>query len=657
MKRRLRYSAWDGTQVVDDLDADDVLGEIADDLITHGDLDAALRRLLQQGIGDDIQGLREMIEQLRQRRQQFLEDHDPSGILSDIRERLDEVMSLEEGGLERELQRAEKAGDNDRRSDLLERMEQFHQMPDDAGSRIRELGDYDFTDPEAERKFGELVDELRRQMMEQFSSQLTEGLRNMSPEALQRTKDMMAELNQMLRDRAEGREPDFDGFMEKYGDFFPENPRNLDELLAQLAQRMLRMQQLLASMTDEQRAELESVLDALMDDMDLRWQADELGRLLQDAFPSLPWDQGFEFSGQDPLDLAGGMRAMDALSRIDDLDRFMSQATNPAMLTEIDPDEVRDLIGEDAERSMRRLQQLARQLEEAGLIENKEGRLELTPRGMRKIGQKALGELFRGPQLDRMGDHESTKRGALGEPNYQTRPYEFGDPFLLDVGRTIRNALSRTGPGTPVRVVPDDFEIEETERLTRTSTVLMLDLSLSMPMRDNFLAAKKVAVALHALISAKFPRDYLGIVGFSEVAREIKPRDLPKASYDFVYGTNMQHAFALARQMLAREHAATRQIVMITDGEPTAHIEDGVPVFSYPPMPRTIEETLREVVRCTKEGIRINTFMLDVSPALKRFVERLTQMNGGRAFFTTPENLGTYVLVDFIEHHRRRRVS
>lgn len=657
MKRRLRYSAWDGTQVVDDLDADDVLGEIADDLITHGDLDAALRRLFQQGIGNDIQGLREMIEHLRRRRQQFLEDHDPSGILSDIRERLDEIMSLEGGGLERELQRAEKAGDDDRRSDLLERMEQFHQMPDDAGSRIRELGDYDFTDPEAERKFGELVDELRRQMMEQFSSQLTEGLRNMSPEALQRTKDMMAELNQMLRDRAEGREPDFDGFMEKYGDFFPENPRNLDELLAQLAQRMLRMQQLLASMTDEQRAELESVLDALMDDMDLRWQADELGRLLQDAFPSLPWNQGFEFSGQDPLDLAGAMRAMDALSRIDDLDRFMSQATNPAMLTEIDPDEVRDLIGEDAERSMRRLQQLARQLEEAGLIENKEGRLELTPRGMRKVGQKALGELFRGLQLDRLGGHESTKRGALGEPNYQTRPYEFGDPFLLDVGRTIRNALSRTGPGTPVRVVPDDFEIEETERPTRTSTVLMLDLSLSMPMRDNFLAAKKVAVALHALISAKFPRDYLGIVGFSEVAREIKPQDLPKASYDFVYGTNMQHAFALARQMLAREHAATRQIVMITDGEPTAHIEDGVPVFSYPPMPRTIEETLREVVRCTREGIRINTFMLDASPALKRFVERLTQMNGGRAFFTTPENLGTYVLVDFIEHHRRRRVS
>ena len=207
-----------------------------------------------------------------------------------------------------------------------------------------------------------------------------------------------------------------------------------------------------------------------------------------------------------------------------------------------------------------------------------------------------------------------------------------------------------------MQLSPDDFEIERTEHLTKTSTVLMLDLSLSMPMRDNFLAAKKVAMALHSLISSQFPRDYLGIVGFSSVARELKPEDLPEVSWDFVYGTNMQHGFMLSRRLLARQ-GGTKQIIMITDGEPTAHFEPGMsePFFSYPPVRETVDATLREVARCTREGVRINTFMLDATSYLKAFVEKLTHMNGGRAFFTTPETLGDYVLVDFVEHRTQRR--
>lgn len=503
--------------------------------------------------------------------------------------------------------------------------------------------------------FDALVDDLRRQMMQQFSSQLTQGLRGMSSEQLQRNKDMMAELNQMLRDRAAGREPDFEGFMQRYGDYFPENPRNLDELLRGIAERMARMQMLMQSMSEEQRRELQSVMDALMEDMDLRWQAEELGRQLQEAFPTLPWDQGFDFRGDDPLDLAAGMSVMDMMSRMSDLERFLADATNPGLLAEVDPQEVRDLLGDDAGRSLDQLQRLVSRLEEAGVIKNEDGRLELTAKGLRRIGQKTLHELFRDLERDRFGEHAQSARGALGEPLHSTRPYEFGDPFLLDVGRTIRNAVYRGGAGTPVPIRPDDFEITETERVTRTSTVLMLDLSLSMPMRDNFLAAKKVAVALHSLISSRFPRDYLGIVGFSEVAREIEPRDLPKASYDLVYGTNMQHGFLLARRMLDRHPASTRQVIMITDGEPTAHLEGSVPYFSYPPAPRTFQETLKEVVRLTRAGVRINTFMLDESPALRRFVERMTEMNRGRAFFTTPDSLGRYVLVDFLRNRRRTR--
>jgi uncharacterized protein with von Willebrand factor type A (vWA) domain len=306
---------------------------------------------------------------------------------------------------------------------------------------------------------------------------------------------------------------------------------------------------------------------------------------------------------------------------------------------------------------LEQLAKLARQLADAGLIDQKEGRLELTPRGLRKIGQNALSDLFSKLIKDRMGRHVADRAGIGHERTYETKGYEWGDPFNLSIERTVRNAIGRGGSGTPVRLLAEDFEVERTESLTSTATVLALDLSLSMPMRDNFLAAKKVAMALHSLITTQFPRDYLGLVGFGELARELKAAQLPEVSWDYTYGTNMQHALVLARRMLARQ-SGTKQIIMITDGEPTAHIlPSGEPFFSYPPAPETIRMTLSEVSRATREGIRINTFMLDATGYLRAFVEKMTQLNQGRAFFTTPETLGDYVLVDFLDQKRARRRS
>jgi uncharacterized protein with von Willebrand factor type A (vWA) domain len=341
---------------------------------------------------------------------------------------------------------------------------------------------------------------------------------------------------------------------------------------------------------------------------------------------------------------------MDALEQV-----LRNAQSNPGALAEVDVERARELIGNDAANSLDQLANLARQLEQAGLIEQREGRLELTPRGLRKIGDNALADLFKHMAQDKLGRHATDRSGTGHERAYETKAYEFGDPFNLSIERTVRNAIARAGGGTPVRLVPDDFEVERTESLTRGSTVLMLDLSLSMPMRDNFLAAKKVAMALHSLISSQFPRDYLGLVGFSEVARELKPEQLPEVSWDFVYGTNMQHGLLLSRRLLARQ-PGTKQIIMITDGEPTAHIQaNGEPFFSYPPVQETVDATLAEVMRCTREGIRINTFMLDATSYLKGFVEKLTHLNRGRAFFTTPETLGSFVLVDFIEQKRAMR--
>lgn len=662
MRRRptVRYSRWDGTQVGFDLDADAVLDEINDDLLYHGDLNAALRRLMNQGFddrnGERIQGMKDLMEKLRQQRRERLEQYDLGGVYDDIAQQLREVVDMEREALDQLQQEAAASGDQ-RRKEVTDdavaaRRMELDLLPPDLAGMVRELSDHDFTSSEARERFEELTAQLREQLAQRWFNQMAGAMSDVSPEALARTKDMLAELNQMLQDRAAGREPDFDAFMERYGDFFPENPRDLDELLELMAQRMAAMQAMLNSMTPEQRAQLQGLSEQLLEDMDLRWQMDQLSANLQQAFPDLGWNRRYDFEGQDPLGFADAAQIMNELGDLDQLEQMMRGAANPGALAEVDLDRARQLLGDDAADSLEKMAELAKMLTEAGLIENKEGRFELTPAGLRRVGKHALDDLFSKLARDKLGQHELTRTGLGHERSMDTKPYEFGDPFNLHIERTIRNAVSRSGGGTPVMLSPEDFEIEQTELSVRSATVLMVDLSLSMPMRDNFLAAKKVAMALHSLISSRYPRDYLGLVGFSEVARVIEPRELPEVSWDYVYGTNMQHGFQLARKMLAKEHG-TKQIIMVTDGEPTAHItEGGYPVFHYPPTQETVDATLIEVKRATREDIRINTFMLDATPHLQHFIEQLTQLNRGRAFFTTPETLGDYVLVDFLESRR-----
>ncbi|HNO45664.1 MAG TPA: hypothetical protein PKI79_09305 [Microthrixaceae bacterium] len=656
---RFRYSPWDGTQTGFELDALDVMEQLTDDLLYHGDLNSALRRMMQQGFedrnGERMQGLREMLEQLRDQRQDLLDRFDLGGVYDDIAGELNEVVAQEREQLERDVQAARDSGDA-RRTELTEesaagRNLELDMLPPDLAGKVRGLDDYDFASAEAAQRFEALKDRLREQLVQQAVDQMSGAMQNMSPQDMSRLKDMLAELNQMLETRARGEEPDFDGFMERFGDFFPEGPENLDELLAIMAARMQAMAALMNSMTPEQRAQLQELSDQLLEDMDLRWQMDQLGQNLRDTFPDLDWDASYRFRGDDPLDMAQASSVLGQLGDLDQLEQMMRGGTDPGALRDIDLDRVRQLLGDNAADSLERMSEITKMLTDAGLVEQREGRLELTPKGMRRLGQNALAQLFRKLDHDLLGRHEMERHGAGHERTFQTKPYEWGDPFNLHIEKTIRNAIVR-GESAPVRLRPEDFEIEETETLVRSATVLMLDLSLSMPMRDNFLPAKKVAMALHSLISMQYPRDYLGIVGFSEVARILTAEQLPEVSWDFVYGTNMQHGFQLARQLLARQ-SGTKQIIMITDGEPTAHINGyGEPEFHYPPIRATVDATLLEVARCTRERIRINTFMLDPDRSLQHFVAKLTEMNRGRAFYTTPENLGDYVLVDFIEQKR-----
>jgi uncharacterized protein with von Willebrand factor type A (vWA) domain len=661
MPSRFNYSRWDGTQRGFDFDAQSLIDELTDDLVHHGDVNAALRRMMQDGMrndrGEQMMGLREMMKKLRDKKNEIKDRGDLGGVYKEIADELNDLVDEERHAITDALRDAQKSGD-ERRSEIAkeaadQRNFRLDMLPDDLAGKIDELEHYDFESQQARQRFDALLEKLKQQLMQQYLDQVTGAVDQMTPEDMQRTKDMMSALNEMLNKREQGQDPEFEKFMENFGDFFPENPKTLDELLEIMAKRMANAQAMLNSMTPEQRDQMRQLSEKLLEDMDLRWQMSELAEKLQGLFPQQGWGSKQEFTGQDPMGFAEAMRSMQELGDLEQLDNLLHNASSPSALAEADLDRVSELLGEDVAQSLQKMAEITKKLKEAGLIEQTEGKLEMTPRGLRKIGEKALRDVFGALDKDRLGQHQVERIGVGHERTYDTKPYEYGDPFQLDLQQTLRNALKREGSSVPIKLSAEDFEIEQTEHLTRSSTVLMLDLSLSMPMRDYFLPAKKVAMALHSLMSSQYPRDFLGIVGFSETARTLKPQQLPEVSWDFVYGTNMQHGFMLARDMLSRQ-SGTKQIIMITDGEPTAHIsKSGDVFFNYPPVRETIEATLGEVMRATREGIRINTFMLDASHALQTFIEQLTAINKGRAFFTSPENLGEYLLVDFIEHKRQ----
>jgi uncharacterized protein with von Willebrand factor type A (vWA) domain len=343
------------------------------------------------------------------------------------------------------------------------------------------------------------------------------------------------------------------------------------------------------------------------------------------------------------------------MSKIDGLESDLERAQYTGELDHVDLDQLKELLGDDAVDQFEELRKLLDVLEEAGYVRRDGDEWQLTPRGTRMIGQNALQEIYRQLKKQNLGNHPVPEAGRHGERLDDSKPYEFGDPFYLDMGRTIRNALEREGRGSPVRLHPDDFEVYRTELVTTTATVLMVDLSWSMALRGSFQAAKKVALALQNLIKSQYPKDSLYVIGFSAYARELKPQELPYVRWDeSVLGTNMHHALMLAERLLAKHRGGAKQILMISDGEPTAHLEKGRSQFAYPPSPITIRETLKAVKRVTQQDIRINTFMLDRNYYLKEFVNQLAKINGGRVFYTTPDRLGEYLLVDYVEHKRKR---
>lgn len=610
-----RYYRWDGSQdpLGQRVDVRAVLDEMSDELLSGYGPRWSLRELQRRGMRGRS-GLDDMVRRVRRQLQKLAQETDLSGPLRDVRRRLDEIVSLER----RELSAR---GDDD----ALTKQAMLDAIPHHPAKAIRELTNYDFSSQEAKRKFESLVEDLRREVLDSYFRDLAGAMRNLTPDDVGRLKDMLAELNEMIAADRRGDDYDFDEFMRRYGDFFPEKPRNLQELLEVMARRMAAMSRLLASMSEGQRRELAELASSVMEDMDLAWQVDQLGQNLRELMPSLPWDEASPNLGEAEMPMSTAVDAIERLGELEELEETMSGDYVGATLDDIDEAKVRSALGDDALEDLQWLKEIERTLEETGIVRRSRGELELTPRGARMIGERSLTKVLE--QIRREPTHRA--RGGGAEPTGATRAWQFGDADPISVERTVHNAVLRSGPARRVKLEAEDFEVSEMESRPRTATALLLDLSMSMPLRGHWLPAKRMALALHALIDSKYPQDSLHLIGFSDYAYRMEPAELASSGWQEVQGTNMQHAFLLARRVLREDPRGIKQVIMVTDGEPTAHLEDGYAWFNWPPIPETIERTLREALRLARSDISINVFMLERSPGLEAFMEKLARLTGG----------------------------
>jgi len=663
-----RYSEWDGSQDIFDLDKEELMDELERNLMSYGDLSYALWRVQRDGIRGGREGrsagLQELLQRLRQRRQGQLDKYNLGSVMDEIRQKLDDILETERKGIQARLdevkQKAEE-GSGELAPGMLQHLlksvedkaaqnlDKLENMPQDVGGRIQELTKYDFMDEEARRQFQELMDMLKKHALESYVKDMGQKLKDMDNSTMANMKNLVEAINLMLEQRMRGQEPDFDSFMEQFGGYFgPQPPQNLDELMELLQNRIAQARSLLDSMSDEDRKSLENILQSVLDG-GTQYELAKLAANLEALNPDAGLRQLYPFSGEESISYNEALKLMEMLQKMDKLEGQLRDSQNSRSLEDIDKQMVTEVMGDEAAEELERIRNITKVLEEAGFIRQKGNKHELTPRGIRKIGQKAMKNIFAELMKDRVGGHKIKLSGTGNERADETKKYEFGDIFQPHLEKTIMNSLYRQPQKPPVKLSVDDFEIFKTEQLTRSATVLLLDMSLSMPMRGNFEAAKRVAIALDGLIRSQYPKDSLYIVGFSSYARQLKKEDLPYMSFDgFDPYTNMQHGLSLARKLLDRERCPNKQIILISDGEPTAHIEGGNIFFQYPPGLRTIQLTLREVEKCTRKGIVINTFMLEGEGFLSAFVSQMARMNKGRVFFTNARSLGKYLLLDYI---------
>ncbi len=654
---RYRYGAYHGgpDPLADPVDAGAAVDGLADRIFDGSSVRDALRDLMRQG-ADGMRGLDELRRRLQQRRRELQKSGRLDGLLEQVRDKLDEALDLERSALF-----------PDPSDDARFRESMLDMLPDDTSRAVRELADYDWRSPEARAAYDEIRDMLRRDVLDQQFKDLSRAMSNpMSPEGQQALKDMLADLNAMMDKHRRGEDvtADFEEFMDKHGEFFPDRPESFEQLLDDLARRAAAMQRMLDSLTPEQREELAGLMEQAWQDLDMAAEMAALQDNLRALRPDLAWQGRQRMSGEQGLGLPDATAALAELADIDALESQLAQSYPGATLEDIDEDAVRRALGRQAVDDIERLREIERQLREQGYLTD---RLELTPKAIRRIGRTALRRVFSGMEAGPRGDHDVHDTGAAGELTGQTRTWQFGDEQPLDVVRTIGNAARRhlsEGAEGPLRLSHEDFEIRETETRTRAAVVLLVDQSFSMVMNDTWRAAKTTALALHALASSAFPLDALQVITFSNLARVVPAEELPDLDAGDIQGTNLHHALLLAGRFLDRHRDAEPVCLVVTDGEPTAHLLPGAGPgggpdwwFMWPPDRETIALTVAEVDRLTRRGVPISWFRLGDDPRLERFLDAMARRNGGRVFAADGARLGDYVVTDYVRSRRGRRRS
>ncbi|MEV0068387.1 MULTISPECIES: VWA domain-containing protein [unclassified Amycolatopsis] len=642
------YGPWhDGPDpLAPPADLRDALDEIGRDVMAGASPRSALEELLRRGT-ERTSGLDELTRRLWQRRSEIQRRHRLDGTLQEVQELLSEALTAE---------RRELFPDPDDEARFREA--QLDALPPGTAAAVRELSEYDWRSSEGRQKYEQIRDLLGREALDARFQGMKQALQNAGPEDVEQVNQMLSDLNALLQAHAQGADDideRFAEFMNRHGEFFPENPRNVEELIDALASRAAAAQRMLNSMSAEQRAELAELSQQAFGDPRIAQQLSALDAALQALRPGEDWQGSERFRGQDPLGLGEGAQAMQDLAELDGLAEQLGQAYPGARLEDIDMDALQRQLGPDAGVDARRLSELERELRRQGLFERAaDGSLRLSPKALRRLGETALSDVVNSLR-GKTGDRETESAGAAGEPTGSSRPWRFGDMQPWDVPRTVRNAVLRsTSVGSrAVTLDVEDVEVVETEHRSRAAVALLVDTSWSMVQEDRWLPMKRTALALHQLISTRFRNDALQLITFGRYAMKVDLPELVGLEGTWEQGTNAHHALLLAGQHLRRHPDAQPVVLMVTDGEPTAHLEpDGEAVFDYPPDPRTIYKTLSEVDRIAKMGASVTVFRLGEDPRLEAFVDTIARRSGGRVVAPDLDGLGAAVVGDYLRNRR-----
>ena len=628
------------------LDLREALTDIGREVMEGSSPRSALEELLRRGT-TGLPGLEELTRQLWERRAEISRNHRLDGTLQQVRELLDKALEAERRALFPD------PSDDARFAEM-----QLGALPSSTAGAVRELGEYHWRSETGRENYRQICDLLGQELLESRFQGMKQALQNTTAQDVARVRRMMSDLNELLA--AHGRGEDtaerFAEFMAEYGEFFPDKPRNTEELIDSLAARAAAAQRMLNSMSDQQRSELNELLGQAFGDPALAQQIAALDANLRDLRPAQDWDSGRRFRGQDPLGMGEAVGAMQNLGELDELAAQLAQSYPGARLEDIDLEMLERQLGTDARVDAARLAELERELRRQGLFERApDGSLRLTPKALRQLGEVALRDVF-GQLRARKGERETARAGASGEPTGASRPWQFGDTEPWDVSRTVRNAVLRTAStGSPtVTLDVADVEIAETEQRSRAAVALCVDTSWSMVQDGRWVPMKRTALALQHLISTRFRTDALELITFGRHATTVEIGELTALEPVWEQGTNLHHALLLAGRHLRRHPDAVPVVLVVTDGEPTAHLEsDGTSLFNWPPDRRTLATTMIQVDSLAKLGASISVFMLGEQPRLAAFVDMVARRSGGRVVAPDLDGLGAAVVSDYLRGRRR----